>query len=228
MHLFLLAIQLDKLHHVFDDGSNQENCEEECAWVEVDGEESCISALVESINEFYSCQDDINNLKELLNVKDIKIKEIAEVEFKEANHKIKLLVLIVAINRLKKIPVLYPDIPNTKDYIKTTNVPIAFTDTDIIISKKQNSNSQTNILGVRPEKMFLSDKKGIPGEIFGSEYLGTRKILTIQSQFGTYKVRVSNDVNLKIGSNVKINFESESAIIFDNQTDKALLSDFIN
>ena len=76
--------------------------------------------------------------------------------------------------------------------------------------------------------MFLSDKKGIPGEIFGSEYLGTRKILTIQSQFGTYKVRVANDVNVKIGSNVKINFESESAIIFDNQTDEALLSDFIN
>ena len=97
-----------------------------------------------------------------------------------------------------------------------------------IPKSKQNSNSQTNILGVRPEKMFLSDKKGIPGEIFGSEYLGTRKILTIQSQFGTYKVRVSNDVNLKIGSNVKINFESESAIIFDNQTDEALLSDFIN
>ena len=76
--------------------------------------------------------------------------------------------------------------------------------------------------------MFLSDKKGIPGEVYGSEYLGTRKILTIQSLFGTYKVRVSNDVNLKIGSNVKINFESESAIIFDNQTDEAFLSDFIN
>ena len=60
----------------------------------------------------------------------------------QINHKIKLLVLIVAINRLKKIPVLYPDIPNAKDYIKTTNTPITFTDTNIIISKKQNSNSQ--------------------------------------------------------------------------------------
>ena len=97
-----------------------------------------------------------------------------------------------------------------------------------IPKSKENSNSQNNILGVRPEKMFLSDNKGIPGEIYGSEYLGTRKILTIQSLFGTYKVRVSNDVNLKIGSNVKINFESESAIIFDNETDKALLSEFIN
>ena len=49
----------------------------------------------------------------------------------QINHKIKLLVLIVAINRLKKIPVLYPDIPNTQDYIKTTNIPITFTDTNI-------------------------------------------------------------------------------------------------
>ena len=92
----------------------------------------------------------------------------------------------------------------------------------------QNSSSQNNVLGVRPEKMFLSDDKGIPGEIYGSEYLGTRKILTIQSQFGTYKIRVSNDVSLKIGTNVKISFDSKSAIIFDGQTDKALQSEFIN
>jgi len=92
----------------------------------------------------------------------------------------------------------------------------------------QNTSSQNNVLGVRPEKMFLSDDKGIPGEVYGSEYLGTRKILTIQSQFGTYKVRVSNDVNLKIGANVKISFDSDSAIIFDGQTDEALHSEFIN
>ena len=60
----------------------------------------------------------------------------------QINHKIIFLVLIVAINRLKKIPVLYPDTPNIKDYIKATNIPITFTDTNIIISKKQNSNSR--------------------------------------------------------------------------------------
>ena len=92
----------------------------------------------------------------------------------------------------------------------------------------QNTSSQNNVLGVRPEKMFLSDDKGIPGEVYGSEYLGTRKILTIQSHFGTYKIRVSNDVKLKIGSNVKISFDSKSAIIFDGQTDEALQSEFIN
>ena len=62
----------------------------------------------------------------------------------------------------------------------------------------------------------------------GSEYLGTREILTIQSQFGTYKIRVSNDVNITIGTNVKISFDSKSAIIFDSQTDEALQSEFIN
>ena len=92
----------------------------------------------------------------------------------------------------------------------------------------QNTSSQNNVLGVRPEKMFLSDDKGIPGEIYGSEYLGTRKILTIQSQFGTYKIRVSNDVSVNIGANVKISFDSGSAIIFDGQTDEALYSEFIN
>ena len=92
----------------------------------------------------------------------------------------------------------------------------------------QNSLSQNNVLGVRPEKMFLSDDKGIPGEVFGSEYLGTRKILTIQSQFGTYKIRVSNDVSVKIGDNVKISFDRNSTIIFDGQTDEALQSEFIN
>jgi len=113
--------------------------------------------------------------------------------------------------------------------IETGNQSVRIDNEEYKIPKsKESSNSQNNILGVRPEKMFLSDNKGIPGEVYGSEYLGTRKILTIQSLFGTYKVRVSNDVNLKIGSNVKINFESESAIIFDNETDKALQSEFIN
>ena len=83
----------------------------------------------------------------------------------QINHKIKLLVLIVAINRLKKIPVLYPYIPNTKDYIKTTNVPIAFTDTDIIISKKQNSNSQN----------FDYDKNGTQLVMFTSGTSGRPK-----------------------------------------------------
>ena len=75
--------------------------------------------------------------------------------------------------------------------------------------------------------MFLTDKKGIPGVVFGSEYLGARKILTIKSEFGDFKVRVSNQVNAQIGSNVKINFEPKSAIVFDGETDNAIESKYI-
>ena len=92
----------------------------------------------------------------------------------------------------------------------------------------QDTNSKNNHLGIRPEKMYLSDDKGIEGEVYGSEYLGTRKILTIQSFFGNFKIRVSNDLNANLGSNVKVNFESKSAIIFDGDTENALKSESIN
>ena len=92
----------------------------------------------------------------------------------------------------------------------------------------QDTNSNNNHLGIRPEKMYLSDDQGIEGEVYGSEYLGTRKILTIQSFFGNFKIRVSNDLNANLGSNVKVNFESKSAIIFDGETENALKSGFIN
>ena len=92
----------------------------------------------------------------------------------------------------------------------------------------QDTNSNNNHLGIRPEKMYLSDDKGIEGEVYGSEYLGSRKILTIQSFFGNFKIRVSNDLNANLGSNVKVNFESKSAIIFDGKTENALKSESIN
>ena len=92
----------------------------------------------------------------------------------------------------------------------------------------QDTNSKNNHLGIRPEKMYLSDDQGIEGEVYGSEYLGSRKILTIQSFFGNFKIRVSNDLNANLGSNVKVNFESKSAIIFDGETENALKSGSIN
>jgi multiple sugar transport system ATP-binding protein len=92
----------------------------------------------------------------------------------------------------------------------------------------QDTNSKNNHLGIRPEKMYLSDDQGIEGEVYGSEYLGSCKILTIQSFFGNFKIRVSNDLNANLGSNVKVNFESKSAIIFDGDTENALKSESIN
>ena len=89
------------------------------------------------------------------------------------------------------------------------------------------TNSTINYLGIRPEKMFLTDKKGISGVVFGSEYLGARKILTIKSEFCDFKVRVTNQTNAQIGSNVRVNFDQKSGIIFDGKTDNAIESKYI-
>ena len=106
---------------------------------------------------------------------------------------------------------------------ENTNAKAMYADNDALVFKDY----AIEKLGIRPEKMFLTDKKGIPGVVFGSEYLGARKILTIKSEFGDFKVRVSNQVNAQIGSNVKINFEPKSAIVFDGTTDKAIESRYI-
>jgi len=58
---------------------------------ELNKEYSELSPLIDSIIEFKLCQKNIKDLKELLNDKDLTIKEMAENEFKEYKLKIKLL-----------------------------------------------------------------------------------------------------------------------------------------
>ena len=50
-----------------------------------------LAPLVKLITEFKNCQNEINNLKELLDEKDVTIREMAENELKDANLKLKLL-----------------------------------------------------------------------------------------------------------------------------------------
>ena len=78
--------------------------------------------------------------------------------------KIKLLVLISALNRLNKIPVIYPCIPNVEDYIKTINTPISITDHDIKTSKKQNKLKETFQYNKNNTQLviFTSGTTGLP------------------------------------------------------------------
>jgi len=84
-----------------------------------------------------------------------------------------------------------------------------------------------NFIGVRPEKMTLTKNQGISGEVFGSEYLGSRNILTINTEVGQFKIRVSKDIKVSLRENVKISFDAHSAIIFDGTSDKALQSAYM-
>ena len=53
-------------------------------------DDSELTPLVHSITQFRTCQNEINNLKELLEESDVAIREMAESELKEANLKLKL------------------------------------------------------------------------------------------------------------------------------------------
>ena len=79
-------------------------------------------------------------------------------------NKLKLLMLIIASNRLKKIPILYPFYPNIKDYIKSTNIPISFQDNDIIIDNRPIVNKQDIIYDSNAIQLvvFTSGTSGFP------------------------------------------------------------------
>ena len=106
---------------------------------------------------------------------------------------------------------------------------VIVSDTPINIpSQRDGSSSEENFLGVRPENLKLVSENGIKGKVFGVEYLGSRKILTIETPIGNVKIRVDSDTFVKINEQVQFNTLNDNQIIFDGVTDKALASEFIS
>ena len=97
-----------------------------------------------------------------------------------------------------------------------------------IPTQKNGSTSEQNFLGIRPENLKLVSENGIKGNIFGVEYLGSRKILTIETIVGNVKIRVDSDTNVQVNEQVQFNTLNNNQIIFDGSTDKALSSEFIS
>ena len=97
-----------------------------------------------------------------------------------------------------------------------------------IPTQKDGSTSEQNFLGIRPENLKLVSENGIKGNIFGVEYLGSRKILTIETIVGNVKIRVDSDTKVQVNEQVQFNTLNNNQIIFDGSTDKALSSEFIS
>jgi len=81
------------------------------------------------------------------------------------------------------------------------------------------------ILGVRPEHITISDSGGLRGRIFGVEYMGTRQLVTVDTDAGRVKVRAPNTVRVNDGETVSLAFSSPDLVIFDGATGVALKSD---
>lgn len=78
------------------------------------------------------------------------------------------------------------------------------------------------VLGVRPEHISLDDQGPLRGQVYGTEYLGTQQIVTVDTAHGPLKARVSAARQLGAGEPVGLNLRSERLSLFDAQSGRAL------
>ena len=105
---------------------------------------------------------------------------------------------------------------------------ISIEDANFNIPKQfETSKSNKNFFGIRPENLLLTNEGGLKGSVFGLEYLGSRKIITVKTNIGEIKVKTDISINIKFNENVQIKPANDSIIIFDGETDKSLNSEFM-
>ena len=105
---------------------------------------------------------------------------------------------------------------------------ISIEDANFNIPKQfETSKSNKNFFGIRPENLSLTNKGGLKGSVFGVEYLGSRKIITVKTNIGEIKVKTDITINIKLNENVQIKPSNDNIIIFDGETDKSLNSEFM-
>ena len=81
------------------------------------------------------------------------------------------------------------------------------------------------VFGVRPEHVKLSDQSGYRGEILATEYLGTSQILTITTQNGELKSRISSGQQVNVGETVGLTFNAKTITLFNEASGTAIHSD---
>ncbi|MFK7860412.1 MAG: ABC transporter ATP-binding protein [Granulosicoccus sp.] len=77
-------------------------------------------------------------------------------------------------------------------------------------------------IGVRPEHLLINDNSGFRGAIYGSEYLGTNQILTVDTSHGMLKARLPSHRRYNIGETVGLEFLTEGLSVFDADSGRAL------
>jgi multiple sugar transport system ATP-binding protein len=80
------------------------------------------------------------------------------------------------------------------------------------------------VLGVRPEHVALSDSAPIRGRVFGTEYLGTTQVVTVDIEQGQVKARLPSSLIVRLGETVGLAFQSQSLVVFDAATGRAMRS----
>jgi multiple sugar transport system ATP-binding protein len=77
-------------------------------------------------------------------------------------------------------------------------------------------------LGVRPEHVTLTNNTPIRGRVFGTEYLGTTQIVTVEIEQGQIKARLPARLSVRLGETVGLAFQSERLVVFDETSGRAI------
>jgi multiple sugar transport system ATP-binding protein len=77
-------------------------------------------------------------------------------------------------------------------------------------------------LGVRPEHIRFNDASRIRGAIYGSEYLGTNQIVSVETASGIVKARISAKRSFRLGETVGLEFSSAKLAVFDCASGRAI------
>lgn len=81
------------------------------------------------------------------------------------------------------------------------------------------------VLGVRPENVRLSDDAPYRARVLASEYLGTTQIVTLQTQDGQVKARISSRHPVRMDETLGLTFDPATISLFDAGTGHALRSE---
>jgi len=86
----------------------------------------------------------------------------------------------------------------------------------------ENLGARDLLLGVRPEAVRLVSEGGLRGQVFGSEYLGTNQIVTVNTEHGRVKARIGSEQRVPDGGPVGLTFRAEKLSIFDRESGRAV------
>ncbi len=79
-------------------------------------------------------------------------------------------------------------------------------------------------LGVRPEHIRFSDASPLRGRVYGSEYLGTDQVVTVETSSGKVKARVPANRSFNLGETVGLEFNHSKLTLFDCRSGRAVPS----
>jgi multiple sugar transport system ATP-binding protein len=108
------------------------------------------------------------------------------------------------------------ELPKGSKSVAISNARIAIPET------RQAATTGNFAVGARPEHITFDDKSKFRGEIFGTEYLGTTQIVTVETGHGKLKARIPASLKVNVGEHVGLNFMGDKLSVFDSSSGVAI------